>query len=417
MNRTAVYITISLLLVVLVIGLTGCEKPQVDYTYTLQNVAWSNEGSDYDADGYVTNRNLRCEITLLEPVERPVILKIYYQPTDTREYLYYHSITDITVIGGQTKAVTIPIGLVSELSRGSYRFLLELYELDNARLEASYEIEGGQFERLVNDQVYDMNVWWSDPDDQDQDGFPRTATLNVDVNVEQPVQKEIMVEAFYRGEEAEAAYERYYKGSYFTIIGDAPDTHAIPTGFFPDTLTHGYYDFKVVVWERGVYTPVLIYEAALSDDLGQIPFETEWDDGFVYALNPENMGWSLPVDLDGDGYAQARTLLIDVDIDKPDTVEIFAKIYRRGPTDTLYYILDSTDYLKISGSSPDDAFQFLAHSTGVTDTVQMPHGSYDFMISLFERINDTLNDLRFSTDSINGTLLKGKLFELTEEDI
>ncbi len=394
----------------------SCTKPEIDYTYEIKNLHWTDEGLDHDLDGYATSRTLECQINLLENVERDITIKVYYKLSETSEYIFYHSYEKPGFIGGSDVTVLIPIGLVQELTEGTYSFLIEVYEKDNKRLEASAEIENAQFERLITDQNFDLKVWWNEFDDYDHDGFPRTAFMNIDINVTMNISKVIQAEVFWQKAGTEDDYTSYFKSDYYSITGESPDTLRVPTGFYPDTLGHGMYNFKIIVYEKNVFSPVLIYESELSIALELRPFETDLEDGFTYSLNHENMLWQYIIDLDTDGYAQSKVLAIDVDIDKQETVRIFAKIFRKGPDDEDYEVLDSTDVFTVTGSTANDVVLLPVNSTLVTDSVMMPHGIYDLMIALFEIIPDAEPDLRFATDSINGLLLLQQKFELISED-
>ncbi|MBT7464436.1 MAG: hypothetical protein HN686_10660, partial [Bacteroidetes bacterium] len=161
----------------------------------------------------------------------------------------------------------------------------------------------------------------------------------------------------------------------------------------------------------------LIYVGEQTSSLKEIPFENDFEDGYLYSLNTESLGWTVIIDNDGDGYAQNKVLLLDVDIDKEETVDVFVKIFRKQVDEENYMVLDSTDIFTITGSGPGDLVYLPVHSTLVTDSVKMPHGEYDFMISVFEILPNTEYDLRFSSDSIDGTILKTQKFELSSEDI
>ena len=395
----------------------SCTKPEIDYTYTLSDLHWTDEGLDHDLDGFVTSRTLQATLNLLEQVQRDVVIRVYYRLSETSNYIFYQSLEMPGITGGTDTPVRIPIGLSHELSHGTYSFLVEVYEVDNKRLEASSEIENTQFERLVSDQNFDLLVWWTDPDDYDHDGFPRSAFLNIDVNVTLNISKEIKAAVFYKKAGTEDDYVSYFKSNYYTIQGESKDTLSVPTGFYPDTLGHGLYNFKIVISERNVFSPVLIYESDLSIILEERPFETDLEDGFKYTINPENMEWQFVVDVDTDGFARSKVLVLDVDIDKQESVNVFAKIFRKGPDDEDYLVLDSTDVFKVTGSTAADKVLFPVNGTYVTDSVLMPHGIYDFMLAIFEIIPNAEPDLRLATDSLNGSLLLQHKFELASEDI
>jgi len=391
-------------------------KPDIDYTYEIRNLAWLDGGSDADQDGYVTTRILRFDVYLMESVTRDLDIKIYYKLSTTSTWIFYTSTEYPGMVGGTEESISVMIGLAKQLAKGNYDFLVEVYEVDKDRLEASASIKEAVFERLVNDTNFDLEVSWFYPYDYDHDGYPSHAILSIDVDVQQSISKEVRTEVFYRMTGSSEEFSRYYRSEYYEIFGTAYDPMEVPIGQSPDTLSKGTYDFRIIVWERNNFSPVLIYEPDMDQALNTIPFESEQDDYFVYSINENNTSWSLTVDQDGDGYAQTKVLALDIDTDKTDPVDIFVKIYRMGPDDEDYLILDSTAVFTVTGKDAADIAHVPFYSTLVTDSVKMPHASYDLMLSIFEVLPDANPDLRFATDSINGQLLMGQLFELADED-
>ncbi len=126
-------------LLILFFMISSCKKEDVDYTYEIHSVQWADAGSDFDQDGYITNRSLSFFITLLENVQRDIVIKVYYKLSETREYIFYSSMEKSAIIGGEDTPVTIQLGLEPELAQGMYSFQIEVYENGSTRLEASYE--------------------------------------------------------------------------------------------------------------------------------------------------------------------------------------------------------------------------------------------------------------------------------------
>ena len=124
----------------------SCTKPDIDYTYEIKNLHWTDEGLDHDLDGYATSRTLECQINLLENVERDIVIKVYYKLSETRDYIFYHSYEKPGFIGGADVTVLIPVGLVKELTEGTYSFLVEVYEKDSKRLEQALFNQGKELD-------------------------------------------------------------------------------------------------------------------------------------------------------------------------------------------------------------------------------------------------------------------------------
>lgn len=408
---------LPLFLIILMLFTGACEKEPADYTYTITAMDWVNSGSDEDLDGYVTNRSVELILTLAEDVQRDVEIRIYYKLSETREYIFYSKSTREGLTGNGTENIlVIQLGTDPELPHGTYDFLIEILETESQRVEASREISGARFERLIHDMNYDMKIWWTGHLDYDRDSFPRFATLNLDVNISTPETREIRVEVLYRPALSDAAYHSLYQSSYAFITGEEPDTIAVQVGTYPDTLSQGTYDFQIVVRERNRFNPVLIYDRFLSDELKDIPFETEWQDGYTYSINTENTVWRMIIDQDGDGYSRSRVLRLDMDIDKNETIQVLAKIFRKGALDEDFLVMDSTGIFEISGASVSDTVLIPLNHPLTTDSVMMSHGEWNLMIGVFEVLAPDYWELRFATDSIDGTFLQKQKFERAEED-
>lgn len=396
----------------------SCKKEEIDYTYEILDIQWVDDGLDFDQDGYVTSRTIKFFVSLLEDVQRDIVIKVYYKLSETKEYIFYSSTDKPGIVGGEDMPVFLELGLNPELSEGMYSFLIEVSEMDSDRAEASVEIESAPFERLVGDQNYDLIAWWTNPYDYDYDGFPRSADLNLDINITNNVTKEIRVEVLYKNAVTDDEYTSYFKSEYYQITGENADSLTIPTGVYPDTLKHGAYNFKVIVVEKRGFSPVLIFDSELSNDLKQIPFETNLDDGYYYTLNATNTEWKYIIDNDEDGYSQSRILRLDMDIDKPETVNVLAKIFRKGIDEEDYLIMDSTSIFPIFGSSINDTIWIPFSNVTIEDTLKMPHGEWSFMLVIFEILPGDLEpEVRFATDSIDGNFFMNQKFELSSEDI
>jgi len=412
---------IKIVFTIAVIGLFlinhSCKKEVVDYTYEILDIQWTDNGLDYDLDGYVTSRTIKFYVSLLENVQRDIVIKVYYKLSETKEYIFYSSTDKPGIIGGEDMPVFLELGLNPELSEGMYSFMIEVYEKDSDRLEASVEIGSAPFERLIGDQNYDLIAWWTNHYDYDYDEFPRSADLNLDINITNNVDKYIRVEVLYKNALSDDAYTSYFKSDYYQISGENRDTLTIPTGIYPDTLGQGAYNFKVIVMERNIFSPVLIYDYELSDDLKLIPFETYLEDGYEYTLNVDNTQWKYIIDNDGDGYSQSRILRLDMDIDKPELVNVLAKVFRKGVDDEDYLVMDSTDIFTIYGSSINDTIWIPISNLTIEDTLKMSHGEWNIMLVIFEIMPNNEAEMRFAVDSIDGSFFMDQKFELSSEDI
>jgi len=323
--------------------------------------------------------------------------------------------------------VLIKLGLNPELTKGMYSFLIEVYETDNNRIEASKEIENMLFERLATDQNYELEAWWTDQYDYDFDEFPRSANLHINVNVTNEVKKNVKVEVLYKKALIDSAYTSYFKSDYYEISAADDDVIVVETDDLPRDMGQGPYDFKIIVMEKNVFSPVLIYDGELASSLNLVPFESEWEDFYHYSLNLENTKWVQEVDADGDGFVVSRILRLDMDIEKDETVSIKAKVYRRpvireidednDDDDDDFVLIDSTKYFQISGASISDTIWLPIGNYIADSTLMMDSAKWEIMLSIFEVVpNDTI-EFRYAIDSIDNTFFRNLKFELGLEDI
>ena len=406
-----------ILLTSLLLMTNGCNKEDADLTYEIIDIQWVDNGLDADEDGFVTSREVKFFISLAEFATRDVRIKIYYKLSETLEYIFYHSTTFEGVTKGTENEVTLTLGLNPELPKGHYDFLIEIYELNSERLEASTEIKNTLFERLITDRNYNMKVHWENQYDYDFDGVPRSADLYVDVNLTNNDTREIKVEVQYRNMLQDEDFTAYFESDYFEITANQPeDAILVPTGVFPDTLITGLYSFKIIVMERNVFSPVLIFDEGLSDELKLVPFESDYDDIYHYSVNMDNTRWINIIDVDTDGFCQAKVLRLDLDIEKEETVQVKAKMYRRAVGEDDYKIIDSTGFFSITGKTISDTIWFPITNATLADTVKMPHGWYDLMLSIFEVLPGDTIEFGFAIDSVDNTFFRNQQFELFEED-
>lgn len=420
-------IFLALALVGLILLNPSCKKEEIDYTYDILDLQWADEGLDFDQDGYITSRNLQFAVSLLENETRDIEIKVYYKLSETKEYVFYSSTDIVGITGGTNTPVIIKLGLNPELTKGMYSFLIEIQETDNKRIEASEEIENVLFERLVADQNYEIEAWWTDQFDYDFDDFPRSANLYIDVNVTNEVKKNVKVEVLYKKASTDSEYTSYFKSDYYEVSAADNDVILVESDDLAKNLGQGAYDFKIIVMEKNVFSPVMIYDGEIASSLSMIPFESEWEDYFHYSMNLNNTKWVQEVDADGDGFAVSRMLRLDMDIEKNETVSIKAKIYRRpaireiddddDDDDDDFVLLDSTNYFQISGSSINDTIWIPIGNHIADSTLMMDSAKWEIMLSIFEVVpNDTI-EFRYAIDSVDNTFFRNLKFELGLEDI
>ncbi len=413
--------------------LSKCKKEdkEVDYTYNFYDVRWSTDISDNDGDGYVSGAILNCFINLEENVTRNVYAELYFRLEETDEIVYYSSSDEFEFVGVDSPLlITFSIGAaVSELAQGNYKFFVEVYEVGSNRLEASTEgtnLELSQkFERIKNDQNYSVKASWSNDEDNNSDGYSYHSSLSIDVDITDALTKSLRAEIFYKTPgELDDTYTLYKTTSPFDITGAVTsDAVNVNVGREPDTIPHGEYDFKILVYEAFGFFPVatLNYD---DDNSLRKSFQKKKDDNYYIKINAETIDWTAMTDGDSDEWASSRTLTVDVDMEKDTSVlDIMAKLYIKHPDSTSYSVFDSTAVFTITGHNTSDAVNFTVTDKYIiqysdpseNDTIYIDSLRYNFMIEAkCVPFNINITKASISADSI--AILKDVQFESVGDD-
>ena len=412
---------------------TTAVEEVVDYTYSVSRVFWS-EPVDNNADGYMTNRVLTVHVNLEEDVTRQIDVRMYFRPVGATAYSFYGSMNDIDFEGiNSPLTVQFMVGppLYRELLYGNYDFKVEIYESGSDKIEAKVDKDdtdipgadllGGQkFESLATDQIYSINVRWLDIADENENGYATQAALIVDVNIEQNLTKQVKVE-LYKKEQNEANYSLYETTSPFEIQFDSvEDSILFAIGVPPKELKYGTYNFKVVVYETGIYSPVAVLEPSsadqMADSLSNRKFETRIDDGYFYSIDTSNIFWTDLVDLNSNDTTSARKLNLNVNVDKNESRAIWAKIYYRESNEENYNFYTSVyenSPWQINGEEDDSDIMSITIGD-ITDTTKYLHkNGYDFLITIFEAGEPVAVTSVSATDSYQ---LQNQAFETASED-
>ena len=385
-----------------------------DYTYTVDSVWWS-DGLDGNQDGYYHFKRLNFNLRLAESVTRIVKARVYYKIQQASGYSFYAFSNDFEVQGnGQNNNLFVSIGEPNrELNRGVYDFSLEVYESNNDRLEAvpdsaqSSKLLGQYFEESAGDRSYSLTAWWSEEYDRNENGYWRYAKLNLDIDVDENTAKTVDAIVYYKNSTS-ADYTEYYTFQNVEILGDNPDTLSCYVGSEYEELSYDQYDFRIEVYESGSSVMVTFLDQE-NDALKDVAFESEDEDNYYYSI--DRVWWSNEIDLDNDTYTRSRIINFNVDVDKNEQREIFAKIYYRHQDSADYAYYDSTDYFTITGVDTSDYYSWL-----VGTPIQLDSAEYDFMVSIFENIVDSLRVAEASTSGYSDTTLTNKRFENIIQD-
>ena len=387
------------------------EEP--DYTYTIENVWWS-DSIDGNSDGYPYFKRLNFNVHIAEDVSQRISPRIYYKVHDATTYSFYAYANDYQATGGgQDNNVFVSIGSPNkELSRGHYDFSIEIYEPGNDRLEAKTDstfdnvLMNNPFEESSADKVYSVDAWWTNQYDRNKNEYWRNAQLNFDVDVEEGVTKTVDVDLLFRNSESET-YTLYNSFNDITITGTTnQDSVSYTVGLPNDELEYGTYDFRINVYEAGSSVLAAFIDEG-SSQLNDVKFETEDEDSYFYSV--EKVWWTDLIDNDGDGYTSSRLLNFNVDVDKEDTREIYAKVYFRHPDSSDYSIYDSTANFSIHEADTTDFNKMFI--------TQLDSSEYDFLITVLEsQPYDSARHVEASVSGFSDSFLADQKFEAVLQD-
>jgi hypothetical protein len=396
----------------------SCSKDEEeDYTYSIEKVWWS-DSIDTNFDGYAQSKRLNFNVHVQEEVSRRINARVFYKLHEASSFTFYAFMGERDVLGGGAdNNFFVPIGSINkELPRGFYDFKIEIYEPKFNRIEASTGSQDStvltnqRFEESSNDKNYSIHTWWSDKRDRNANNYWRFARLNINVDIDAALQKNVYAKIYYKNS-VESEYRIYYEFPVFSIYWrNIQDTVSYVIGSPTIELESGAYDFRIELYESGSNILVALSDES-SPELNDVKFESEKDDEYYYTIS--NVSWTDPIDLDNDSYTQFRKLNFKVDVDKNDERTIFAKIFYKLPDSTEYNNYDSTANFKIKGSIQSNVYTV---NIG-TSAVQLDSARYDFLISIYEPTEDTVEAFQTSVSASTNTILAKQKFETRLTDI
>jgi len=377
---------------------------------------------DIDGDGYSRYRKLNLDVDASSGTHT-IYAKVYYKLESESTYSFYYASSDFEITDNASDdAFWIALGSPNpELSHGSYDFMVDIYDASNDQMVASVDADldpdlaGELFETASEDGststlTYSINnVYMSDVEDNDGDGYSRYRKLNMDVDVSSGTYT-IYAKIYYKLE-SESTYGFYYTSSDFEITDNTgSDSFWIAMGSPNPELSHGSYDFKIEIYDASNDQKVASLDAGSDSDLAGEQFETASEDAATstvsYSIFSANM--SDVEDNDGDGYSRYRKLNLDVDVSS-GTHTIYAKVNYKLESESTYSFYFTSGNFDITESSSNDAFWIAIGSPNP----ELSHGSYDFMIEIYDASND---QMVASLDAGSDADLAGELFETASED-
>ncbi|NJD21770.1 MAG: hypothetical protein FIA82_03745 [Melioribacter sp.] len=386
----------------------------IDYTYSVDKVWWTDK-IDGNQDSYTQFRRMNFIVLLKEGVTRKIQARIYYKPVDASTMTLYGTSPELEVNGNDIdNNLSFAIGVPNkELSRDVYDFSIEIYEVNNSRLEAQsdsqhVELFNNKFEESENDNPCHVNFWWSDNYDRNNNTYLRYSTMNVNVFSNKAFNKKVDVKIFYK-KSTEDTYKLFQSKNDYQVKGELVDTLKYVFGLPELKLVHGQYDFRIEVYRTDIDALVAIKD---QEDplLNDIEFESDEEDSYHYKIS--KVWWSNSVDIDADLFTKYRDLNFDVDVEENEDRIVYAKIYYLHPDSTDYTFYDSTAVFTIRGTSALDKY-----AIGIgTPRTELDSNRYNFLISIYEILNVTDKSVEATVSGDVDTLLYKQKFETLAQD-
>lgn len=395
----------------------SCKKiEEENYTYSIDKIWWA-DSIDTNLDGYAQYKRLNFNIHLVENTARTIDARVYYKLNDASSYTFYAYMGEHNIQGNNTdNNLFVSIGKPNkELPRDFYDFKIEIFEPKTGKTVAASDSKDStvltmqRFEESSNDKNYSIKTWWSDKYDRNSNGYWRYAKLNINVDIDTTLKKNVYAKLYYKNS-LDNSYTLYYQFPGFSIFDhDSSDTVSYIVGSPTTELQSGTYDFRVEVYESD--SNILVAFADESQpELHDVKFESEENDTYHYSIS--NVSWSNQIDLDGDGYTQYRKLSFKTDVDQNANRAIYAKVFYLHPDSTDYSLYDSTANFNISGTSQNN--NYTVNIGGVS--TQLDSAAYDFLISIYEPSQDSVEAFQVSISAANDSVLAKQKFETTKTD-
>ena len=250
------------------------------------------------------------------------------------------------------------------------------------------------------------DVWISDIQDADQDGFVSSYHLNFDLDVSNGSMNVFVWLGFQVHDDADTAqsYYPYFESVNFTVEGTGEsDAQYIEIGPSNIELPQGAYDFLLIVFD-GSEEDKRLAEVSDSDDddMLNIPIESSATDIGIYIFDAF---FESLTDEDGDGFASEVTLWVDVDEEGTSGSDVRLALYEKASGPGSYNFLGLTDPFTVTGDAETDI-------AGI-DLDGFPHGDYDFMVELIFNNSLFLEDVK---EASNWPDLANIPLELPAED-
>ncbi|MCX6149643.1 MAG: choice-of-anchor H family protein [Ignavibacteriales bacterium] len=219
-------------------------------------------------------------------------------------------------------------------------------------------------------------VWWSDSIDTNLDRYVQSKRLNFNLHLKEGVVRTVNARIYYKPREASSFTFYAFSGEQSIKGSDVDNILFVPIGNTNKELPRGIYDFKIEVYETSGTRLETGSGSSDSTILTNQPFEESANDK-NYSIHT---WWSNEYDRNGNSYWQNAQLNINVDLDAELQKSVFAKLYYKLASDTVYQLYNEFNDFTIFGQDIKDTVSCLIGSANK----ELKFGEYDFRIELFE---------------------------------
>jgi len=259
-------------------------------------------------------------------------------------------------------------------------------------------------------EITAKDIWFSDAEDLDDDGYVSYMKLNLDLDVNRS-SLEVVVEVYVRLHDPAdtAGYYPYFQSGAFAIGSDGTDDAVyISIGDPNIQLPQAEWDFGILVYNAGdPEEPVLGFDYSAVSAFSAVAIEEEVTDGGIIIYDA---WWFNNEDIDNDGYNSKASLGVDVDVPNGLTTDVYLDLFVKTAASSNYTYFGSTDFFAITGDSENDA-------VGINFDDTFGHNEYDFRITSMVYNGDVIEDMvDKSTSGFIGEELGNVPLELASED-
>lgn len=379
------------------VNITASTK-NVEGTVSIDDVEWEKL-CDADNDNYYTYGILKIDADITSNYYTTVIAKLYYKKNTESDYSLYSTSSPFSIIGVssddyvQFDVDSLPFDIYDfkvEICDLRGNILVSYNEADDSSLDDySFEISESV---TVSAKVFETS--WGTLYDPDYNDYTESRILLFDVDATKNVKIDVYAIISYKLSSSDA-YIVYDTTAEFKVISDMTTDKQY---FQITNLPHGLYDFQIEVYNLDDEL-LNTYNASNNTILEEQAFENSNPVINFTAYIPTDSYFHGGIDKDNDGYNNSRTLHFDVNNAFGETVEVFAKIYYKLSTESVFDLYKTTSNFLIFYENPFDAQDIIVED--------LDSAKYDFQIEIYSASGTLLNtythsnltDLKFEIDA------------------